>query len=884
MAKGRAAVMHPVSDEDGATHTHVRRAMSTHDRRRPKLPPRLEQLFKELITLRQGAGITGSKLAAATGLLRLPSVQDEARASEVNEIEALRRVLECYVNDHPNLDVRIILRMAFNMTGSPFDLTDRRSTLSEEMSKHFDTIRADEDAYLTELLTSLEASRVSPCRGRQVANRLHETTHLIGRDQMLAELRERVSAATPLILSLNGVPGAGKTAIARRLANQLAERWQARIAYLHCRDASADDLIFTLMMQLASDRSLYHSATSPPQRVAALKRAIGHQPLIIVADDIHDGPTAETLHGIIEEGVLIATTRRRDLVTGPHAVNKRVSELGQYHMAEALWLWGEGSRSLDMESRSIERLHQLTNGNPLAVKILGRRLAVIGSIQEVVRRLEVAGTGFLVAARRASGKESVEAALQVAIADLDDSQNMIFHACGSHAGGHGDAYGLGATVRWSPIAASEELEFLYQENLVEYLYQPDTGWRLHPLISDYLTRRHRSISHKGRLLKYYSARLSEGSSALRTPAELAWLRYLDQEDDNLEPLIDWSVETGLVGIGAEAAHNLGWYWAIRTREIRARSILKGMLSHGRAHRIRLPNLADLHVGSAWLATNQADFADAARHFRQAVAIFDRERLRARARDAASALAYAQWGAGHFEAAIATATPLTRSRHGPTRGTAYNTLGLCASHQPQPDYERAEGYFERAVNVRREIGDEWGVATSLGNLAEVARARRSRSLAEVRQMQGEALEIRTRHGDRWAKANALSNLGELDIAEDDYVQALDRYSQSLAIFIETQNPLGAATALTGIALIAAHLGDRRMASGLVKDCRILLQDVSVPLGPAHKHHFERLGTEFASAGNLWASASEWFSSAVEPTEAKISSLRSRLADYRGDNRD
>ncbi|MFN8472490.1 MAG: tetratricopeptide repeat protein [Anaerolineae bacterium] len=133
---------------------------------------------------------------------------------------------------------------------------------------------------------------------------------------------------------------------------------------------------------------------------------------------------------------------------------------------------------------------------------------------------------------------------------------------------------------------------------------------------------------------------------------------------------------------------------------------------------------------------------------------------------------------------------------------------------QGDYASALRYMEACVAIRRQLGDEWGVARALNNLGTVARDQRD--YATAFNYYQEALTIARVLGEERGVGALLSNMGVAAYDQGDYEQAQRLLEESLTVRRRLKNDQAIAISLNNLGLVYYRLG-RYMAA------RVLFQE-------------------------------------------------------------
>jgi predicted ATPase/DNA-binding XRE family transcriptional regulator len=140
------------------------------------------------------------------------------------------------------------------------------------------------------------------------------------------------------------------------------------------------------------------------------------------------------------------------------------------------------------------------------------------------------------------------------------------------------------------------------------------------------------------------------------------------------------------------------------------------------------------------------------------------------------------------------------------------------------------YHTRALELRREIGDELGIASSLGNLGNLARQQGDPQAALA--LFSESLEHFLSIGNEWGTATTLLNLGT--VAEDlsDLAGACDYYQRSLDSYRAIGDTHGAALALGNLGGVALLQGDAATGARLYREALAIAAEITSHVGIVH----------------------------------------------------
>jgi len=179
---------------------------------------------------------------------------------------------------------------------------------------------------------------------------------------------------------------------------------------------------------------------------------------------------------------------------------------------------------------------------------------------------------------------------------------------------------------------------------------------------------------------------------------------------------------------------------------------------------------------------------------------------------------------------------------PARAKALSWAGMLAFQQS--DHEPARLAHEESLAIRKELGDERGVAESLHNLAMIERdPDRQRALYE------ESLAIAGRVEDKAQVTRTLNNLGILALIQGDHPRARALFEEALVLLRETRNRSGEAVTLGNLGEISLKEGDYAQARSLYEECRAISGELRDPQSEAWS--LNCLGRAAADQGDLAA---------------------------------
>ena len=135
----------------------------------------------------------------------------------------------------------------------------------------------------------------------------------------------------------------------------------------------------------------------------------------------------------------------------------------------------------------------------------------------------------------------------------------------------------------------------------------------------------------------------------------------------------------------------------------------------------------------------------------------------------------------------------------------SSLGEIAHiHDRQGRPDEAAASYKEALELRRAIGDQPGIALTLNNLGSsyIDRAKYDEALTALK----EALQIERALGNDSAQARCLSNIGNIYLAKGQYQDARTNLERALELRERLKNTGNIALTLSGLADVSTRLGD------------------------------------------------------------------------------
>lgn len=665
----------------------------------------------------------------------------------------------------------------------------------------------------------------------------------VGRDQLSAAVLARLdpsrqAPADPAVTIISGLPGVGKTALARHVAGlALGRDWftsavsadfhgyapdpQARVvpcqlfgSFLRALDVSSDQIPIPVSEQAA----VYHRTLS--------SMAKSGRRVLLLFDNVS---SQEQVNDLLPE-----TRAHRVLITSRHTLgeigNVRVIELGTLPQDEAIEVLAEVLRERDPADARISahpadagNLAELCGRLPLALRISGALLAEDQAmpIASLVEDLKVPRTRLddLV-----YGELAVSAAFDLSwrqLLERNEPAARLFVELPGNPGPEISSEAAAALIEESESVAQRLLRVLRRCHLIE----PGTTanrWHLHDLLRLYADKHRESDTshdHKaavGRLLRYYLARANASSDRLlglpqsSVPPVFAdrdeALAWLDTEQPNLTASVLLAEETGRYKTAADLALAISPF--LRWRRHFADYVVIGTAGVRAAGLLGDPRRQAMAISNLGLVPQEPKMTDE---------VLDSLRAECRKYQASGERDREVWALANLGTALAA-----RGRGDEAIGIAERVSELFADLNDHPheawsltmlglQFEAAGrtseaiAAHERAGAVFRQVGDRDGEAWALTNLS--ASLRTARRFDEAVELGRQAGEIFRAAGDLSGQGAALVNNGIALLGLRRLEQAWQVLDEACAVLRAAGDRQREAGAMNSLGLVLSELGCR-----------------------------------------------------------------------------
>jgi predicted ATPase/DNA-binding CsgD family transcriptional regulator len=469
-----------------------------------------------------------------------------------------------------------------------------------------------------------------PVPKRAVAGKLPgEITSFVGRRRMLGDLK--VAFASTRLLTLVGPGGVGKTRLALRAAGDLQRSMRDGAWFIDL--AGLDDPHLVAKTFMTSLGLVDQSGQWPTSLLVA--HLASREALVVIDNCEHLLDAVAVLADVILKEAsavrLLATSRQALGISGEHVVqvpsltlaSRADAGLGQglaHSEAAALFLERVADAGVALEltddtNRLIVDLCSRLDGVPLALELAAVRLRTIG-LDELVDRLSDRFAVLTGGSRAALPRQqTLRATIDWSHDLLTVQEKSLLRRLAVFPSEFGldaaEAVGAGNDVIKNAVL--EALAGLVEKSFVTRVgVAGGARYRLHETMREYSLLKLRDSGEEEAAIRafvgFYADLCKEAGQAAQTPGIVRWLKWLEDEADNVRAVLAHCLNGFDLDVGMATVGTLGWYWAPRATS-EGMYWLDLYLEHRGADS---PSLARALFARGFVATVQGDGAAALR--------------------------------------------------------------------------------------------------------------------------------------------------------------------------------------------------------------------------------------------------------------------------------
>lgn len=690
---------------------------------------------------------------------------------------------------------------------------------------------------------------------------------LIGRQTELAELAALLARPECRLVTITGPGGVGKTRLALQVAEGQLPAFPQGVYVVSLAPLTSPEFLASAIAEALGFR--FFSAAGlregeQPGQTQQLANFLSNRHILLVLDNFEHLIVAVDLLA----DLLRAAPRLKIVVTSIERLNLReewtlallglpvVDTPAALALSHATQLFVQAARKVQVgfepseaDRSAIHRIGQLVEGLPLCLELAAAWITTL-TCAEIAKEIE-RNLDFLTSTlRNTPGRHrSLRAVFDYAWRLLAEPDQAAFQQLAAFNGGFSREAAL--------AVAGADLPQLARLANKSLLYRSVEGrYELHRTLRRYAAEKlaataREEASTLARHAAYYANFLRARQAALRGHGQKQATEQIGQELENILAGWRWALDHAS-GDLHPYLDGLFWFFEIRGRFQDAEEIFR---QAGEAWQRRGQQEADAQIilgkllaWHGWFCNRMGRIDQAHRRLRQSVTVLRGLGPAAQPTlvlvNTLSLFADAVADPAEAEQMAAESLAHSRQRNEPS-GIALLLPYYRRRALERGDLDGTKRLHLEALQIHQDVGDDWGVASTLNALGELHHY--SGEFAEAERHHRASLEIARDLNDRWVIAMCLDYLGYLAREMGRFAEARTQHEASLALSREIGDQLGVAGSLDNLGLVAMDTGQPAEALDLFQQALALRRDAG-QMG-AIAFSLEHLAAAWLALGNL-----------------------------------
>ncbi|MBX3085307.1 MAG: tetratricopeptide repeat protein [Anaerolineae bacterium] len=653
--------------------------------------------------------------------------------------------------------------------------------------------------------------------------------HLLGRDDLVSTLQQRLNDPTVRLVTLTGSGGVGKTRLAIELAQHMSATYQDGVVFVPL--ASINDPLLVASEILHALKLKGDSQQTPDDQ---LKQYLAERRMLLILDNFEHvmgaAPMVSALIGAAPRLCILVTSRTVLNLYGEYQV--RVPPLALPQPQQTLTTLAEqpsvalfvartqAVRSdfalTEANANAVAEICIRLDGLPLALELAAARCRLF-SPKALLQRLDqplalLSSTSSDVSARQRTLRDTIAWSYHL----LHDMEQRLFTFVSLFPGGctadaaemiYQDQPPIGLDTALEVVSSLLDKSLLYQQEGQDHQVRFLMLETLREYAIEQITDSGAIDGLRELQLQYYRQVVHEVAPQLSGEKQQETIDLLEAEHDSLRAILAWA----LIYRPMEALKLCGdaWYfWFVRgyyTEGYRWMSqALQAPLTDEATEEDQAEYAKALH-GMGSILYSLGNYEQAAQHLESALAIRRRLNDSVGIMSTLNNLGNVAWDRSQLDQAQAYYEEVIAlgQQTGNKRMVANASNNLGSLLWQRDDLEDAQRHLQRALAVWRELQNKLGLSQVLSNLGIIAVKQSQFDRASV--LYAESLALARELGDRQSISASLNNIGEVALHKGDYAQAQRYFEEALALKREVNYAWGISTSLrnVGLALLFQH---------------------------------------------------------------------------------